>query len=166
MDRKHRLGLWEDAQNRRLTHDNDLELLIRRIVKGVKIIGKESKISVSLLKALKKGKKGVMQWILCWIRQLFWLISMILSQRHLRKHWFFVYYIFDVRRSWSITRSRFGVHSSLSTYGTIAYCHIWKGFLREQEQIQQTLVIKIVKINDCSSGTDGRRVSELIFGCG
>lgn len=77
MDRKRRLDLWEEAQNKR-TGKKSIDELLGPLCRGIAHLCKDRESKKSLLQGVRKGKKGILRWILNWLKHLFHLIRMTL----------------------------------------------------------------------------------------
>lgn len=85
--------------------------MIKILAKGAMKMSEHPDIKQTFLRAFKRGRYGMLLWLLNWIRQLFGLIRTIITQRHLYSHWL-MFIIFDVARFWIISRCPFRVHSN------------------------------------------------------
>jgi hypothetical protein len=60
--------------------------LVQVLARGAVKLSDHPDLKQSFLLAVRKGRKAMLLWLLNWLRQLFGLILLVLTQRHTSRH--------------------------------------------------------------------------------
>lgn len=86
MDKQARLVKWQEAQDIRTHSHTPLKVVLSVLARGIVAMGRgNAEAKWYLLRAMRRGKRGVLEWLLGWIRVLFLLVGHGLAQSRFRQ---------------------------------------------------------------------------------
>ena len=86
MEQQSRFTQWQEAESARSHCSTPLKVLLSVLVKGVLLMGRDSEEAKwYLFRGIRRGKRGILEWLMGWLRVLFQLISHGLTQQRFRQ---------------------------------------------------------------------------------
>ena len=86
MSRKQRLTLWEDTFSSRQNEPGNPRQLVQILAQGAIRLAEHPDLKLSLLVAVRKGKRATLLWLLGWLQRLFGLVRLTLTKRQRYPH--------------------------------------------------------------------------------